>query len=272
MKMHILKRMSLVLSLLFIMFGLTVQPVNAEESNKGAQENTENADEVFDAFVEATSKVFDDPEWATYFKSTGYGGNTLLYEQYVRDGKKEDYESMSDFDKYVYSASYLRFASFVTEPYKMSEEKYMEPGEEGFERYCEDHFYYVNDDMDQEVRAAITDMLRWQFAYYREHNYPYNFVNKRSYLEETGNGAQEVYSEESVKEEVLSELTKEEKKELEEAFGDLEKEEGQAKVSQKENGVPVIFIVIVIIAVLGVLCLVLLQIKNKKNEDVEQKK
>lgn len=269
--MKVSKKISLILCVLFIMLGLNVQSVNAEELDEGKnismQENADGADEVFDAFVEATSKVFDDPEWATYFKSTGYGGNTLLYEQYVRDGKKEDYESMSDFDKYVYSASYLRFASFVTEPYKMSEEEYMEPGEEGFERYCEDHFYYVSDDMNQEVRAAITDMLRWQFAYYREHNYPYNFVNKRSYLEETGNGAQEVYSEESVKEEVLSELTKEEKKELEEAFGDLEKEEELEKEPKKEIGAPInILVVIVVIVVLAVLCLSLRK-KNKVEKD-----
>ena len=147
----------------------------------------DEADEIFNDFMNDVSFIKEDEKWNSFLKVYDvYTETTSInfaqdYEDTTGE-KKEDFVSMSSFDKFIYYETYIRMA------------KYLDLGD--WERYygSKENFYQNvlgltltsmrNTEIDSTVvEDAYKKLMDWQYKYIQEHKSPYNFIAGKNYTD-----------------------------------------------------------------------------------------
>lgn len=203
-----------------------------------------DASKVYQDFLDKISFIENDESWEDFLISYTVPVNQdSLEEMYSRtvnlDGgkteeeRKKEFRDLSSFERFLWIETYCRIANQIKSGY-------------GSDLNNKDEFWRIVDYVSslasvvepnnyEQVIEAYNALMEWQFAYIQAHNYPFNFINNRSYLEEVpasnetesvteNTEAKDRFSEtktENGKDEYLSES---DKKEMEEAKQELLKD------------------------------------------------
>lgn len=151
----------------------------------------EDAEKAYLEFLEAVSFIQTDASWYEGFSATLtlFDENTLngelyaeWYASYVQDGTREEFFSLTPFERFLWSNTYTRLA-------------YAVGGSNNFNRYfgSKDSFKYNLVDVAtntmygnnrEVVVEAYEKLMDWQWAYITENGVPFNFIRNRDYIEE----------------------------------------------------------------------------------------
>ena len=203
-----------------------------------------DASTVYQDFLDKISFIENDESWEDFLISYTVPVNQdSLEEMYSRtvnlDGgkteeeRKKEFRDLSSFERFLWIETYCRIANQIKSGY-------------GSDLNNKDEFWRIVDYVSslasvvepnnyEQVIEAYNALMEWQFAYIQAHNYPFNFINNRSYLEEVSASnatesvtknteAKDRFSEtktENGKDDYLSES---DKKEIEEAKQELLKD------------------------------------------------
>lgn len=164
--------------------GETTAPTNT--SNANASESVEGAEEVYKNFLDATEIMKTDSSWQAtidlYKKIVGQTyKNTYL--DTVKGATEETWNALSGYDIFVYIESYLRYSSMVTAE---SDVNYFERGEDGIKALEKNVTPNLNGVDSEKIIEAYDAIVRWQANYWNQYNFPYNFITRKSYADETG--------------------------------------------------------------------------------------
>ena len=227
----------------------------------------EGADEVYNAFLEATAFIAEDTAWqnnvlAEY--SLFEGRYASWYASYVEGGTEEDFLAMSLYDRFVWGETYLMFAWAVNtgtfSEYFGSEEVFADRITDNLVNRIQNARDLTNG---QQVVDAYLALADWQYNYVKDSGVPFNFINNRSYLEEIGE-MPETDEETKSDEEELSEAAEE----LLEDADDKTKDEAEKGIwddtmnALSRNIVTVLIFIVLIIALLFVI-----QKRKRLNKD-----
>lgn len=186
----------------------------------------EEAEKVYKTFLDTVGYIADSEDWYNallrnyYWFDSEYSG---WYAEYVEGGTEEDFLSMSYFDRFVWTETYLRYAWAVnTGNYS----NYF-GSEENFKTHITNNItVMIENAPDYEaVEDAYLALAKWQYNYVQETGVPYNFISGRSYLEEVGEAPEEE-TQEKTDEEELEEAAKELLEDADETTKEEVKEKG----------------------------------------------
>lgn len=197
-----------------------------EQEEKGAYTvSNEEAEEIYKSFLDTVGYIADSEEWynalLVNFELFGESTYAKWYAEYVKNGTEEEFLSMSLFDRFVWTETYLVYAWAVN----TGDVSTYFGNEENFESHITSHITnMIESAPDYEaVEDAYLTLAKWQYDYVQETGVPYNFISGRSYLEEVeevpGTEAPEKTNEEELEEaarellEDADEATKEETEE-----------------------------------------------------------
>lgn len=227
----------------------------------------EGADEVYNAFLEATAFIAEDTAWqsnvlAEY--SLFESRYASWYASYVENGTEEEFLSMSLYDRFVWGETYLMFAWAVNtgtfSEYFGSEEAFANRITDNLVNRIQNARDLTNGQQVIDAYLALTD---WQYNYVKESGAPFNFVNNRSYLEEIGE-MPETDKETKSDEEELSEAAEE----LLEDADDKTKEETEKGIwDDTMNALAWNIVTILIFVVLIIALLFVIQKRKRLNKD-----
>ena len=243
-----------------------------EQEEKGPYTvSNEEAEEVYKTFLNTVGYIADRDEWynallANYeLFASSYAS---WYAEYVENGTEEDFLSMSLFDRFAWTETYLVYAWAVN----TGDVSTYFGSEENFENHITSHVTnMIESAPDYEaVEDAYLAIAKWQYDYVQKTGVPYNFISGRSYLEEVG----------EVPKTETPEKTNEE--ELEEAARDLlEDADETTKEETEERGIwndtlnalskHIFTIAIIIILCVAVMVVVWKRKKLNINDDKDSK-
>jgi len=151
----------------------------------------------------------------------------------TEEERKKEFRDLSSFERFLWIETYCRIANQIKSGY-------------GSDLNNKDEFWRIVDYVSslasvvepnnyEQVIEAYNALMEWQFAYIQAHNYPFNFINNRSYLEEvSASNATESVTENTEAKDRFSEtktengkdeyLSESDKKEMEEAKQELLKD------------------------------------------------
>jgi hypothetical protein len=182
-----------------------------EQEEKGTYTvSDEEAEEVYKSFLDTVGYIANSEEWynALLINFELFGESTYAkwYAEYVENGTEEEFLSMSLFDRFVWTETYLVYAWAVN----TGDVSTYFGSEENFESHITSHITnMIESAPDYEaVEDAYLTLAKWQYDYVQETGVPYNFISGRSYLEEVGE-VPEVETQEKTDEEELEEAAKE---------------------------------------------------------------
>lgn len=193
----------------------------------GYEVSNEEADKVYQTFLNATSHIADNDEWYNalliHYEMFGEARYAKWYAEYVKGGTEEEFNSMSLYDRFVWTESYLVYAWAVNS----GEVDTYFGSEENFENSITRHITtMIENAPDYEaVEDAYLALAKWQYNYVQETGVPYNFISGRSYLEEVGEAPEEE-TQEKTDEEELEEAAKELLEDADETTKEEVKEKG----------------------------------------------
>lgn len=227
----------------------------------------EGADEVYNAFLEATAFIAEDTAWqsnvlAEY--SLFENRYATWYASYVENGTEKDFLSMSLYDRFVWGETYLMFAWAVNtgtfSEYFGSEEVFANRITDNLVNRIQNARDLTNG---QQVIDAYLALADWQYNYVKESGVPFNFVNNRSYLEEIGE-MPETSEETKTDEEELSEAAEE----LLEDADDKTKEETEKGIwDDTMNALARNIVTVLVFIALVVALVVVIQKRKRLNKD-----
>ena len=227
----------------------------------------EGADEVYNAFLEATAFIAEDTAWqsnvlAEY--SLFENRYATWYASYVENGTEKDFLSMSLYDRFVWGETYLMFAWAVNtgtfSEYFRSEEVFANRITDNLVNRIQNARDLTNG---QQVIDAYLALADWQYNYVKESGVPFNFVNNRSYLEEIGE-MPETSEETKTDEEELSEAAEE----LLEDADDKTKEETEKGIwDDTMNALARNIVTVLVFIALVVALVVVIQKRKRLNKD-----
>lgn len=227
----------------------------------------EGADEVYNAFLEATAFIAEDTAWqsnvlAEY--SLFENRYATWYASYVENGTEKDFLSMSLYDRFVWGETYLMFAWAVNtgtfSEYFGSEEVFANRITDNLVNRIQNARDLTNG---QQVIDAYRALADWQYNYVKESGVPFNFVNNRSYLEEIGE-MPETSEETKTDEEELSEAAEE----LLEDADDKTKEETEKGIwDDTMNALARNIVTVLVFIALVVALVVVIQKRKRLNKD-----
>ena len=227
----------------------------------------EGADEVYNAFLEATAFIAEDTAWqsnvlAEY--SLFENRYATWYASYVENGTEKDFLSMSLYDRFVWGETYLMFAWAVNtgtfSEYFGSEEVFANRIKDNLVNRIQNARDLTNG---QQVIDAYLALADWQYNYVKESGVPFNFVNNRSYLEEIGE-MPETSEETKTDEEELSEAAEE----LLEDADDKTKEETEKGIwDDTMNALARNIVTVLVFIALVVALVVVIQKRKRLNKD-----
>lgn len=183
----------------------------AEQSDRTNVTDSE-AEEIYQSFLHAVSPVADNEEWysALLIHYEWFGESTYAkwYADYVDGGTENEFLSMSLFDRFVWSETYLSYANGL-ENYN-----WCYGSKENYDSHITSSVVgMIENGPDYEtVKAAYLSLAEWQYNYVLANGYPYNFINGQTYLDEVGEIPETISTEEAVEQE---------QEELEEAAAEL---------------------------------------------------
>lgn len=266
---------SFVLGMLIVLGMISVNmPVYATEM---VDTSVEKGQEIYQNFLDVTAFIETDETWqdcleTQYGKESGFTRMVLgkAYREKLKDAKQEDFDALSPYEAFVYCESYLTFVN-MGDPVGIINAS-----------TPESHVYTVtliwNGNKVDEVKAALTDLIRWQYAYIAENGYPYNLMSGKSYAEESGMVLEDTgnqnegtvdsdvqeelgLTDEEVKE-IEDALTEEEIKEIKEETGHSEEEPEKVETSAEEGSKW--WLVIPVVLILGLAFPVMKYVSKKK--------
>lgn len=227
----------------------------------------EGADEVYNAFLEATAFIAEDTAWqsnvlAEY--SLFENRYATWYASYVENRTEKDFLSMSLYDRFVWGETYLMFAWAVNtgtfSEYFGSEEVFANRITDNLVNRIQNARDLTNG---QQVIDAYLALADWQYNYVKESGVPFNFVNNRSYLEEIGE-MPETSEETKTDEEELSEAAEE----LLEDADDKTKEETEKGIwDDTMNALARNIVTVLVFIALVVALVVVIQKRKRLNKD-----
>ena len=201
----------------------------AEQSDRINATDSE-AEEIYQSFLRAVSPAADNEEWysALLIHYEWFGASTYAkwYADYVDGGTEDDFLSMSLFDRFVWSETYLSYANGLENYswYYGSKENYDSHMTSSVVGMIENGPDY------ETVKDAYLALAEWQYNYVLANGYPYNFINGQTYLDEVGEVPETISTEEA---------EEQEQKELEEAAAELleelDEEDIQELTEDSEN-------------------------------------
>ena len=202
--------------------------------------------------VEEGYQLFKNYLDASYFLSDGSYDEWMMYSAFslidavhrVTNLSDDEWNSLSEYEKFVYTTTYIQLADFkatglassfikewdegIPEDYKSMYLKCPKADEETQERYMN----------------AVEEFMTWQMGYFRQNGYPYDFVRDMSYAEEVlGDVGSNKPQEESVTnneiEEAMevfeNELSDEEKKQIVDVAKENMEKESATEVEKKSE-------------------------------------
>lgn len=187
------------------------------------------------------------------------------YDYAIPDGAygKKDYESLSEFDRFIYAYTYCAFSVAKQSPTGSWETQLKSP--EAFAGIYSDLLTFEDtqgaDSYNrlEEVNSAFQKLWDWQYQYAQEHNEPYDFIDKRAYSEmRPVNESSEAVSESEslseqdlkVIEEILNELDESDRKEIQQAAEQELKAQNADGVESSAAGIIVPVLIVLAVAVL----------------------
>ena len=197
------------------------------------------AEEVYKNFLEATVFIADDTNWKNnLLQSYELFPHEERYASYVEGGTEEEYLSMSLYDRFVWSETYLKFAWAVNsgnyDNYYGSEENFAS-------HITNDVVNMMKGVSNSEgVIEAYLALADWQYQYVKANGVPFNFINNRSYLDEVAESPKKEETKKNNEEIKKSEeeIKKSDEKELSEAAKELlEDADDKTKKGVKKKGV-----------------------------------
>lgn len=224
-----------------------------QEENGNYTATNEGAEEVYKNFLRATAFIAEDVDWKNnLLQSYELFPHAERYASYVEGGTEEEYLSMSLYDRFVWSESYLKFAWAINSGnynnYYGSEQNFAS---------------HITNDVVNMMKGAPNNegviesylaLADWQYNYVRENGVPFNFINNRSYLDEIKKVTETETKAETNKsdEEEMSEIAKELLKDADDKTREEVKEKGiwDDTLSMIANNIfTVLFILVLCIAV-----------------------
>lgn len=207
----------------------------ASENTPDASFNEADAEKVYKEFYDDVKYIKDDKEWESslliqykMFESD-YAG---WYEKYVEGGTKEEFLSMSLFDRFIWSETYLTFAWAVN----TGDVNTYFGNDKNFKTHITDNVVNIirNAKEHEKVENAYLKLAKWQYEYIKKNGVPFNFINNKTYLDEV-NKTDDVKSEEMAENE---EISKDDKKEISEAANQLLNDaDSKTKEEVKKKGI-----------------------------------
>jgi hypothetical protein len=176
----------------------------------------------FDLFVSLAETSLSDDSWSDLYRKCDKSYRLAYsdtYVKYVSGGTTEEFDLLSAPEVLVYVESYLSFADMAGGTAGSKQyERYFTNGEAGYETYFKMVEGLWNGNGADELKNAYETFVRYQVIYFNYYNFPYNFVDDKSYAQETGISA---IVGESVDE---NGFTDSEQAEIQEIIGELEGE------------------------------------------------
>lgn len=263
----------------------TAKVENNNDVSEGSNNINDNeASKVYREFLDKVSFIENDKTWEDFLISyTVLVNQDSLEEMYARtvnldDGKTEDerkkeFRDMSSYERFLWIETYCRIANQIKSGYASDVNT-----KDEFWRivdYVSSLASVVEPNNYEQVVKAYNHLMEWQFAYIQEHNYPFNFIQNKSYLEEVG-GKEEKTITETVEETDEAGLSTSDKKEMEEAKKELLKESEQEEkkgiwsdtIEILTKNIFSFVIMIILLIALGVV--VYFRTKNNYTEDARE--
>lgn len=197
-------------------------------SREASAENGE-AEQAFQAFLDAVGFIEDDETWYNFLKIFKFTDGAKWYGKYVQGAKEEDYADMPLFDRFVWEETYLVFCHSINS----GDRNYMLGSEEALRRRCMNPILNcMTGNNSEQVKEAYEAIVMWQFEYIQENGVPFNFISNRSYLDEIGKTeAAQIKATGSE-----PEISKEDRKELEDARKELMEEMDKEDIRAEKGG------------------------------------
>lgn len=151
--------------------------------------NTE-ADNLFNEFMKTVSFIKDDESWVYFLESYELyadSGAISNSDEYAKaTGKsKEEYKSMSSFDKFVYYETYVRMAQYLN----LGDWERYYSSKENFDRNVIGptvDYMKITEGDSTVVADAYKKLMDWQYQYIEENKSPYDFIAGKNYIETVG--------------------------------------------------------------------------------------
>lgn len=243
-----------------------------EQEEESYTVSNEGAEEVYKSFLDTVGYIADNEEWynalLVNFELFGESTYAKWYAAYVENGTEEEFLSMSLFDRFVWTESYLVYAWAVN----TGDVSTYFGSEENFENHITSHITNMIESAPnyEAVENAYLTLAKWQYDYVQETGVPYNFISGRSYLEEVGE-VPETETQEKTDEEELAEAAKELLEDADEATKEEVEERGVWSDTLEALSKNILTIAIIIILCIAVAVVVWkrkrLNISDNKDSD-----
>lgn len=246
--------------------------------------NEQEASAVYKRFLDQISFIENDETWENvldaYTIPVNQEGLEEMYADTVgiesgktKEERKENFRKMSAYERFLWIDTYCRIAYQIKTGYSddvRTKESFLNTI-----NFFPNLISVVEPNNYKQVLKSYNTLMEWQFAYIQEHNYPFNFIQNKSYLEEVG-GKEEKTTTETVEETDGDGLSTSDKKEMEEAKKELLQESEQEEkkgiwsdtIEILTRNIFSFVIMIILLIVLGVV--VYFRTKNNYTEDARE--
>lgn len=246
--------------------------------------NEQEASAVYKRFLDQISFIENDETWENvldaYTIPVNQEGLEEMYADTVgiesgktKEERKENFRKMSAYERFLWIDTYCRIAYQIKTGYSddvRTKESFLNTI-----NFFPNLISVVEPNNYKQVLKSYNTLMEWQFAYIQEHNYPFNFIQNKSYLEEVG-GKEEKITTETVEETDGDGLSTSDKKEMEEAKKELLQESEQEEkkgiwsdtIEILTRNIFSFVIMIILLIVLGVV--VYFRTKNNYTEDARE--
>ncbi len=232
----------------------------------------------FEKFKELFSALEDDTSWQGYLSTADLRRNISLpfYMKSVRNAKEDTWLNMSNTDLFIWQDTYLVFVEMMDKGGTYFSNTFISSDSQKYWLETIIGTSAWNGNGSEDVYNAYVEWLEYQKTYYTYYGYPYNFINDRSFAEETS-----FLPDDSVKEnedEEIAEVIEEEldEKDIAEIKGDDDTNKGIVHQS-KNNWSDFVskalkhWITLILIAVVGIAYLIVRKIRKSKNINEQTK-
>lgn len=267
----------------------TAETVSTAGATTNVVANNSDAEKVYEEFLNTISFIQTDDSWSSMLD--GYSYPSLLstfsemYANCVSAGDKShddmvaEYESMSNYDKFLWVSTYLFMADSIKNGHS--------DNVQSFEKICSnsacpiDNMKIGNRTDADKVVAAYEKLLQWQADYIAANGSPFNFINNRSYLDEVGSASSTVASSSDDSKISSDEDNKKSEEEIKNARKEIEKAEN-TEGEEKDRGIWAdtldilssnLITILILVVLLGALGYVIyLKKKNNYTDEIHEKK
>lgn len=224
----------------------------------------------FNSFNDLFSAVEENSTWQGYLANAEIRRNVSLnyYLESVGNADEDKWKNMSKTEILIWQDTYLVFVEMLDKGSEYFSKTFS--SQQTTEKWLKSIIGTSawTGEGNKEIYDAYCDFITYQIEYYRYYGYPYNFINDKSYSEETSLFPSD--SEESEESEILEDLSEEEKAEIEE---EISLEEENVGEKSADNWKPVLkklkgsWITLIILGVVATAYFIVRKIRKSKNYD-----